>query len=100
MKLRKEARRYVIIGGEEIVTEAIGVDLAMWVGKTLLGLKINPQETHPQHAAMAHRVLSLLGGGAISVTTRQTSTKAVRTGASIQGDRTRTEEDRNGGQIQ
>ena len=46
MKLRKEARRYVIIGGEEIVTEAIGVDLAMWVGKTLLGLKINPQKKH------------------------------------------------------
>ena len=72
------------------------MDLAMWVGKTLLALKTNLQEAHLHPAEMVSHVLSLLGEGVISATTRQTSNRAIRPGKLPPGNRTRRGEDLDG----
>ena len=50
------AKRCVNTGGEENVIEAQAVISVMWVVKTALVLRINPQEGHQKLAGMVHRV--------------------------------------------
>ena len=72
------------------------MDIPMWVGKTLLVQKTNPHEAPLHPAEIASHVLSLLGEGVISATTRQTSNRAIRPGKLTPGDRTKTGEDLDG----
>ena len=83
---KKRVRSYAIIGEEATVIEAKAVDSAMWVSRTLLVLKINPQEIHP--VAMVPLALFLPEVGATSPTTRRAGTKMSSPGRVTPGDPT------------
>ena len=83
VKARKRVKRFATTGDEVTVKEAVNVTSAMWVGKTLLVLQTNPQETHS--AATVLHVTSWLEAGVTLSTTCPTGTKMDR-GASGEPD--------------
>ena len=67
--LRRKGRKYASTGDEAIVIEAHNACSAMWANRTLVVMKVLPQQRHPYRVAMALLVALWPEAGATSSTT-------------------------------